>query len=388
MNRKRLCFFLMTAAAGLFAGVNLRVNTGVVVRTTGDVLVKIDGDITEDGPFVGRLGSGNRTGVTEFAGLTLGSGLEGSVMRITGSAYTEGNGEGTNVKRYYQVDNSGSQMSTDLSAVFRTAGTWDEQNGLSGPYYLYRFASSAWAVYGSGTSGSPVTVTDAVIPAGASDWVISVPCRVAAKLFLEGPYDTGTHLMTTTLGPGGTAVIPLTAPYAEDSRTCAAVTSGVTDWVLVQLRSTASGTESASRSCFLRADGMLTEADGTTTQIPVPAAPGDYYLVLRHRNHLSVMSASAVTGLTWGGTASMIDFTAGTGQYYGSDAVLLETGVYGLYAGDCNQDGGVTVTDNNMIMSNRNDEGYEDSDLNMDGNVTISDNNLSMNNRNISSQVP
>ena len=388
MNRRLTGFILIIMASTLLSQVNIRVMTGMVMRTTGDVQVRIDGDITEDGAFLGRLSSGTRSGVTEFAGLTLGSGLEGSIVRTTGSAYAEGHGEGTNLKRHYQVSNTGSPLTTTLSAVIRTTGLFDEQNGLSGPYYFYRYASSAWNAYGSGSSGSPVTAPDAVIPTGASDWVISEAVQVAAKLFLQGPYDTGTHQMTTTLGPGSGNVIPLTAPYADDARTSAAVPSTAADWVLVQLRSSAGGDAVGSRSCFLRSDGMLTADDGTTTQIRIPAAPGDYYLVIRHRNHLSVMTATAVTGLTWGSTASVYDFTTGTGRYYGSEAVLLETGIFGLYTGDCNQDGGVTVTDNNQIMTERNDEGYLSSDLNMDQNVTIADNNLCMDNRNTSTQVP
>ena len=87
----------------------------------------------------------------------------------------------------------------------------------------------------------------------------------------------------------------------------------------------------------------------------------------------------------------MYDFSTGIGQYYGTNpgrAKILETGVYGVIAGDCNQDGNITISDNNIIMTNRNREGYQKGDLNMDGNVTIADNNKCIVNRNKSTQVP
>lgn len=388
MNRRMTGFILLIEASALFAQVNIRVMTGIVMRTTGNVQVRIEGDITEEGVFLGRLSSGARSSVTEFAGLTLGTGLEGCIVRTTDSTYHEGNGEGANLKRYYQVSNTGSPLTTTMSSIIRTSGLYDEQNGLSGPYYFYRYTSSAWNAFGSGSSDSPVTASDAVIPAGASDWIISEGIQVSARIFLQGSYDSETHQMTTMLGPGSGNVIPLTAPYADDARTCAAVPSTATEWIMVQLRSATRSSAIGSRSCFLRADGMLTTDDGTTTQIRIPAAPGDYYLVICHRNHLSVMSAAPVTGLTWGSSAPVYDFTTGTGQYYGSEAALLETDVYGLFAGDCNQDGGITITDHNQTMTDRNNEGYLSSDLNLDQNVTIRDNTLCKDNRNISTKVP
>jgi len=156
---------------------------------------------------------------------------------------------------------------------------------------------------------------------------------------------------------------------------------------LVQLRETATGAAIASRSAFLRKDGLIVADDGTTEQITVNVSPGDYYIVIEHRNHLAVMSAGSVQLSS--GSSTLYDFTTGSEKFYGTDGgVEIEPGIWAMYGGDSNQDGNITVSDNNIVMNNRNQEGYEDGDTNLDANVTVADNNLVMSNRNKSTQVP
>ena len=92
---------LLLGMSQLFAAVNIEVGTGVTVETSSGVSVEIDGNLTENGYFSGKISSGSRTGMTTFCGLTLGSGMDGTITRTTGAAYAKGNGEGTNFKRYY-----------------------------------------------------------------------------------------------------------------------------------------------------------------------------------------------------------------------------------------------------------------------------------------------
>ncbi|MBU4445989.1 MAG: hypothetical protein L6422_06615, partial [Candidatus Marinimicrobia bacterium] len=204
------------------------------------------------------------------------------------------------------------------------------------------------------------------------------------KIWLEGPYQAGGS-MTTSLNTGG--YIPTTSPYS-DGRTVSSVPNGITDWIFVELRSTPGGTAVGRESFFIKSDGNIADIDGSTTDLAFGGvADGNYYIVVKHLNHLAVMSANAVAlnGLS----AALYDFTSGSDKYYGAGGVKeLESGVWGMYGGDCNQDGNITVADNNIIMNNRNDEGYEDGDINLDGNVTVADNNKCMNNRNKGTQVP
>jgi len=380
-------FLMLLILPALYASVSLEVGTDILVETDGSVFVEIDSTLIETGTgyFKGKISSGSRTGMTEFAGLSLSAGINGTIIRTTGAAYTKGNGEGINFKRYYEVNNTGGSMVTaNMQISYVSSGSNDERNGLTGPYFVYRYISD-WTGYGDGSSSSPVSGAGVQIPKGMSDWVISEGVRVATKVFLEGPYDTGTDQMSTYLG----SYLPTTSPYAEDARTVASVPTGVTDWVLVQLRSTATGVILGARSCFLKADGNIVADDGATTFIDIKVKPGDYYVVIRHRNHLAVMTASVITGLTWGVTPSTYDFTTASDKYYGYDgAKELESGVWGMIAGDGNGDGGVYAEDYTLYKANQGYEGYHAADYNMDSGVYSDDYTIKKRNQGSETNVP
>ncbi|MBN2201024.1 metallophosphoesterase, partial [bacterium] len=159
-----------------------------------------------------------------------------------------------------------------------------------------------------------------------------------AGLFLEGPYAAAAGSMAA-----GTAV-PLTSPYPDDPRTVSSIPSMTADWVLVQLRRTPSDTAAVSRSVFLRTDGRLMTDDGASTVVPLGVSNGDYYLVIRHRNHVSMMGRLAEQLNS--AAPALHDFRIDSSAYYGTGGVKeLESGVWGLWSGDVNQDGNVTTTD-------------------------------------------
>ena len=215
------------------------------------------------------------------------------------------------------------------------------------------------------------------------------PVLVQAKVMLEGPFDAGTQLMKTSLLDQG--LLPTTAPYAEDPRTVSSIPADIVDWVLVQLRQTSSGPAVASRSAFLRKDGHIVDDDGVTTSIPLPAEAGNYYIVIRHRNHLSVMSASAVSLSS--STSTLYDFTSGQSQAYGTDPMkALTGGIYALYAGDANGDGLIDASDRSAVWRPQNGSPWAYSkyaDFNCDGGIDAVDlNEYWRKNMGKSSQVP
>ena len=132
------------------------------------------------------------------------------------------------------------------------------------------------------------------------------------KIFLEGAYNSGNGTMNASLGNN----IPLTSPYTEDARTVSEIPSNVVDWVLLQLRETANGSAVFSKSVFLHKDGRIVADDGTTGEIELTAPEGNYYIVIKHRNHLAVMSANTVLlSLT---NSTLYDFTTGSNKFYGN----------------------------------------------------------------------
>ncbi len=112
--------------------------------------------------------------------------------------------------------------------------------------------------------------------------------KAAVRVFLEGPYAAGS--MNCGLKAGNH--IPLQSPYEDvPPVTVASIPENVVDWVWIELRSAADEAV-IGRSAFLRNDGRVVDLDGVGTEILFEnAAEGDYYIAVKHKNHLSVMSA-------------------------------------------------------------------------------------------------
>jgi len=177
----------------------------------------------------------------------------------------------------------------------------------------------------------PSTVTHGLVLVGTT--------IVNAKAWLQGPYASGS--MGTALNAAG--FIPLSQPYTTvpwnytGSEFVASIPAGVVDWVLVEVRSgTAAATIAGRRAAFIRSDGTIVDVDGSSPVLFGGISTGSYYLVLRHRNHLAVMSAAAVA---LSASSALYDFTTGPGQYYGGEAAAVASGVYGLWAGDVSGNG-------------------------------------------------
>lgn len=191
------------------------------------------------------------------------------------------------------------------------------------------------------------------------------------RVFLGGAYTAGIG-MTTNLSAEGS--IPPVSPY-QDGRAAEVIPEGVTDWVMLELRLSDSVTVAARRSFFLRSDGLLAETDGVTTDLVIPGVlPGFYYIVVRHRNHCAVMSASPVH--IDAAAPVLHDFTAGEDRFLGqAGQKMLEPGVWGMWAGDANADGQVTTTDYTVWYNSARvgGSGYVPTDFDLDGQVTTVD---------------
>ncbi|HFE54006.1 MAG TPA: hypothetical protein ENK07_11210 [Bacteroidetes bacterium] len=233
-----------------------------------------------------------------------------------------------------------------------------------------------------GTAFGKFTVSEAV------DSVL-----VDVTVMLEGPYDADGDTMKTALLDQG--LIPTSQPYNvapwnyDGSESVASVPAGVVDWVLVEIRSgTESSTQVARRACFLKSDGSVVDLDGASP-VKLQAAAGDYYIVIYHRNHLSVMTANVVSLNT--ASATSYDFTTGGDRFYGgsSGAKELETGVWGMTAGDANASGGIYAEDYTAYQTSQGNEGYNESaDFNLSGGVYAEDYTLYQINQGKESNVP
>lgn len=145
------------------------------------------------------------------------------------------------------------------------------------------------------------------------------------KVFLQGALSGSS--MTTDLNDHN--LIPLTDPYGLRVKTTITTLShnSITDWILVELRSTP-GTITESLAALLRNDGTILNPDGSSP-LKVTASSGSYYVSVRHRNHLGVMTANPVT------IGSTVDFTsASTAIYGGADSQVIVGAVNAMWGGN------------------------------------------------------
>ena len=208
---------------------------------------------------------------------------------------------------------------------------------------------------------------------------------VAPILYLQGAYDATAGLMRDDLRSNG--ILPLDEPYAalgyihvgggEESTTQAvfdvATAGAIVDWVLLELRDQADSTVIvATRSALLQRDGDVVDVDGVSPVSFAGAAEGEYYLVLRHRNHLGVMSAAPVA---LSKTATVVDFTASISQAFGGANGIgaLGDGNLGLYSGDFNRNAQVQNTDFAAMVLTLGTAGYLQGDLDLNGQVQNTD---------------
>jgi hypothetical protein len=221
------------------------------------------------------------------------------------------------------------------------------------------------------------------------------------RVFLEGAY-SGQDTMD--VGALYASNIPTHQPYSDpafdgtpldydglDSLDTAAPDTMI-DWVLVSLRSDTAGPEVGTpRAGILTRTGLILNPDGSSLSFP-SVLKGSYFAVVRHRNHMPVMSASKVDFSS--GSASW-DFRSSLSSAYsdtGDPMKDLGGSRFGMFACDLNLDGLSTALDFNVWLPSTKavETGYQLEDCTFDGNVTATDFNLWLPNTKsaVRSQVP
>ena len=222
-------------------------------------------------------------------------------------------------------DCSGGVYSNETTATLSISGATASMNG-----YYYRCQLSP--------STAPVTYTN-----GLAKLTVN-PLVVNTKVILQGAYNgTDMNIILKTLNR-----IPLAQPYGSVPYNTAAFTytgtesvgsipADVVDWVLVELRTgTASATVTANgkKAGFLLKDGSIVGTDGSSLLAFPLVEMGNYYIVVRHRNHLPIMSAAAQP---LSSTSVLYDFTTASAKAYGTGPMAaLAGGKFGLWGGDVN----------------------------------------------------
>ena len=164
-------------------------------------------------------------------------------------------------------------------------------------------------------------------------------------VFLAGPYSAGsmsTALYTLTL-------IPTTDPYGNIATATPIPNSSVVDWIEVELRDqTTPATVVKSYSFFLDNNGNVLNTKGNVGAKLTGVLKSNYYVAVRHRNHLGARTASTINFAAAGPFA--FDFSAGTG-INGTNPMRNMGADWALWAGDTDSDGDVEFTTGNSDIT-------------------------------------
>lgn len=229
------------------------------------------------------------------------------------------------------------------------------------------------------------------------------PIALQAKILLQGSVAFGDDIMYDSLRSQG--LIPLTEPYTAaanfnhagegggetiaDSILETTGNQAIVDWVFVELRDAMDSTQViTTRSALVQRDGDIVDTDGVSMLTFNSAAAANYYVAIRHRNHLGVMTTNHYPLSV---TPTIVDFTMLNDTYtwglHAQKDLKGDGSLWGLWSGNSNGDNfeifqgidndpGVIFFDvlsapnNTDFLANYiNNQVYSNSDVNMDGQV-------------------
>lgn len=222
------------------------------------------------------------------------------------------------------------------------------------------------------------------------------------KVFLEGAY-RGDEIMATDLLDKN--LIPATPPDQypynldpdRESINVVAMPDSVVDWIVLEFRKKLSNPSDDDRfykTALLRSDGRIVDVDGESS-LPLSRGKivdsGQYYVAVRHRNHLTVVTADPLN-IYRENNDMLYDFSQINLLYGGLDA-LKPLGkksdgsiLFGMVGGDNpNFPRGIGLIEGIDKMSAWDfgvDEGYLNADFNLNGIINTRDYNISWNNQN------
>jgi hypothetical protein len=267
----------------------------------------------------------------------------------------------------------------------------DDYRGITGAINggsVTLYCTKGFPDLGSSPGGQIVTLTDntgytltansftgtptVIIPAPGANTVfrgiamVPQPLSVSlsTKVFLQGAYNSGlgrhkdvTPTWATTLNTDALTQPYNVAPFnyagtesvSNGFFTSTGATTDIVDWVLLELRdATTPSTVVARQAAFIREDGKIVGLDGVSDPSFTGVGANNYYIVLRHRNHLAIRSSSTV--FVNGAAPVLYDFTTAQAQAYQNPSVLTNaamknfTGVFCMWSGNANMNNNVRYT--------------------------------------------
>ncbi|MCD4746093.1 MAG: hypothetical protein K8R58_07325 [Bacteroidales bacterium] len=184
--------------------------------------------------------------------------------------------------------------------------------------------------------------------------------NVYLKIFLEGPYNNTE--MSTALNSNN--LLPVSNPYyispwfyPGNESIFQIPNQNIVDWILIEVRQTFGEAYTATgqtilkeKAVFLLNDGSAVDMDGYSPFRISANKNANIYIVVKHRNHLDVMSAYP---MIFNEVDFSYDFSVNAEQVYGGITGHKEigNGVWGLIGGDGNADNQVSNSDKHNIWA-------------------------------------
>ena len=177
-----------------------------------------------------------------------------------------------------------------------------------------------WALNGNTYTSSGVYTAsainyqgcDSIITLNLTITIQNLGLSISPKVMLAGPYNAALGLMSDSLRTNN--LLPTTEPYSTAplnfpqisypggetvSQSILSINGNdaIVDWIFLELRSAINPTIIvATKRALLQRDGDIVSATDGTSPILFPnQVNGNYYLSVKHRNHLGVMTASPLT---------------------------------------------------------------------------------------------
>ena len=294
------------------------------------------------------------------------------------SAFQEGPYLSDIGRTQFYVDGSNGEYNVTCSLMGITSGALGDGN-------LFTVQLKAKSLV-TGDAGTDVILSDIVmrdllnneIGVGQIDnanvVIEAAPLYNKIKVFLQGPYISG-----GSMNHALTSVLPLTSPY-DSSVTISALPNVsphyIVDWVDVELRTGLSSASEQRMSAFVLENGSVVDITGNPILEWQYITTTSFYVIIKHRNHLGIVSANAHTISYDQGTVPTVDLTISSSVHGGDGTgiMVVETGVLAMFSGDADSNGQVQNFDRySGIQSQIGFTGYYLGDTNMNGQVQNSD---------------
>ncbi len=328
-----------------------------------------DEDVSISGNLIVWTGNDGGTGDTYLYDISLGIPYAPFLEAAADTSLCDG--QSTTLALQNVLNNEEAFWYDDMSrtTLLHTGDTYPE------PITFADIGTSFWVVKQNTITGCESELVEISITEDTT-----CPVSLRGTAVLGSMYDPDTNLMDTILKRNN--LLPLSQPYNTPPWNYAGdelvntLPNGVVDWILVELREGSNSEETLQvKAAFLRNDGAIIDVSGEEViTFNTPSLTGEYYIIIRHRNHLDIMSSIPIDPVN----ITLYNFVDPENIRGGASQLQeLAPAVYGLISGDIDGNGIITNNDFNTFINELGGVNeYLQSDCNLDGTITIADFNL------------